>query len=98
MDGTNVTGLCATYDSRKETQAYEIQLFKRTPLSVGDEVRIVYHPLSIEADTRIVGIGASDTVTVLWEAGKTTLLKIYSAPFNFFHTIIFSSHFLTFPL
>ena len=56
MDGTNVTGLCATYDSRKETQAYEIQLFKRTPLSVGDEVRIVYRPLSIETDTRIVGM------------------------------------------
>lgn len=44
------------YDSRKETQAYEIQLFKRTPLSVGDEVRIVYRPLSIEIDTRIVGM------------------------------------------
>ena len=56
MDGTNVTGLSATYDSRKETQAYEIQLFKRTPLSVGDEVRIVYRPLSIETDTRIVGM------------------------------------------
>lgn len=56
MDGTNVTGLSATYDSRKETQAYEIQLFKRTPLSVGDEVRIVYRPLSIEIDTRIVGM------------------------------------------
>lgn len=56
MDGTNVTGLSATYDSRKETQAYEIQLFKRTPLSVGDEVRIVYRPLSIKTDTRIVGM------------------------------------------
>lgn len=56
MDGTNVTGLSATYDSRKETQAYEIQLFERTPLSVGDEVRIVYRPLSIETDTRIVGM------------------------------------------
>ena len=56
MDGTNVTGLSATYDSRKETQAYEIQLFKHTPLSVGDEVRIVYRPLSIETDTRIVGM------------------------------------------
>lgn len=71
MDGTNVTGLCATYDSRKETQAYEIQLFKRTPLSVGDEVRIVYHPLSIEADTRIVGMSYNpfDAHTVRIEVG-----------------------------
>lgn len=71
MDGTNVTGLSATYDSRKETQAYEIQLFKRTPLSVGDEVRIVYHPLSIETDTRIVGMTYNpfDTHSVRIEVG-----------------------------
>lgn len=56
MDGTNVTGLSATYDSRKNTQAYEIQLFKWVPISVGDEVRIRYRPLSIEVDTRIVGL------------------------------------------
>lgn len=71
MNGTNVTGLSATYDSRKETQAYEIQLFKRTPLSVGDEVRIVYHPLSIETDTRIVGMTYNpfDTHSVRVEVG-----------------------------
>lgn len=56
MDGTNVTGLSATYDSRKSTQAYEIQLFKRVSVSVGDEVRIQYRPLSIEVETRIVGL------------------------------------------
>lgn len=56
MDGTNVTALAATYDSRKDTQAYEIQLFKWVNISVGDEVRIVYRPLSIEVDTRIVGL------------------------------------------
>ena len=56
MDGTNVTGLSATYDSRKDTQSYEIQLFRRVDLSVGDEVRIRYRPLSIEVDTRIVGL------------------------------------------
>lgn len=56
MDGTNVTGLSATYDSRKSAQAYEIQLFKRVSVSVGDEVRIRYRPLSIEVETRIVGL------------------------------------------
>lgn len=56
MDGTNVTGLVTTLDSRRHTEAYEIQLFKRVDINVGDEVRIVYHPLSIEVDTRIVGL------------------------------------------
>ena len=51
-----VTGLSATYDSRKDTQSYEIQLFRRVDLSVVDEVRIRYRPLSIEVDTRIVGL------------------------------------------
>lgn len=71
MDGTNVTGLSATYDSRKNTQAYEIQLFKRVNLSVGDEVRIVYRPLSIEVETRIVGLTYNpfDRYTVRVEVG-----------------------------
>ena len=71
MDGTNVTGLSATFDSRQETQAYEIQLFKRVDLSVGDEVRIVYRPLSIEVETRIVGLTCNpfDRYTVQVEVG-----------------------------
>lgn len=72
MDGTNVTGLSATFDSRQETQAYEIQLFKRVDLSVGDEVRIVYRPLSIEVETRIVGLTCNpfDRYTVRVEVGN----------------------------
>lgn len=71
MDGTNVTGLSATFDSRQETQAYEIQLFKRVNLSVGDEVRIVYRPLSIAVETRIVGLTCNpfDRYTVRVEVG-----------------------------
>ena len=34
-------------------------------------------------------IEASDTVTLSGKPAKTTLLNFYSAPFNFFHTIIF---------
>ena len=56
MDGTNVTGLSATYDSRKNVQSYEIQFFKWVPISVGDEVHIRYRPLSINVNTRIVGL------------------------------------------
>ncbi len=72
MDGTNVTGLSATFDSRQETQAYEIQLFKRVNLSVGDEVRVVYRPLSIEVETRIVGLTCNpfDRYTVRVEVGN----------------------------
>ena len=35
-------------------------------------------------------IEVSDTVTVLWEANKTTLFNLSYEPFNYFHTIIFS--------
>lgn len=71
MDGKNVTSLSATFDSRKAAQAYELQLFKRVDLSVGDEVRIVYHPLSIQVDTRIVGLTYNpfDRYTVRVEVG-----------------------------
>ena len=71
MDGTNVTSLSATFDSRKDTQAYEIQLFKRVNLSVGDEVRIRYRPLSIDVDTRIVGLTCNpfDRYSVRVEVG-----------------------------
>ena len=69
--GKNVTSLSATFDSRKAAQAYEVQLFKRVDLSVGDEVRIVYHPLSIRVDTRIVGLTYNpfDRYTVRVEVG-----------------------------
>ncbi len=55
MDGKNVTSLSATFDSRKDTQAYEVKLYKLVELSVGDEVNITYRPLSINVNTRIVG-------------------------------------------
>lgn len=56
MDGKNVTNLSATYDSRKDTEAYEINLYKLVTLSVGDEVNITYRPMSINVNTRIVGL------------------------------------------
>lgn len=56
MDGKNVTGLSATYDTDNGTEAYEISLFKAVNLELGDEIHIVYHPLDIDVSTRIVGI------------------------------------------
>ena len=56
MDGENVTGLCVTLDSREDTAAYEISLFKMSDLQAGDEVNITYTPMGINVDTRIVSI------------------------------------------
>lgn len=56
MDGENVTGLSVTLDSREDTAAYEISLFKMADLQAGDEVNITYTPMGIDVDTRIVSI------------------------------------------
>ena len=56
MDGENVTDLSVTLDSREDTAAYEISLFKMANLQAGDEVNITYTPMGINVDTRIVSI------------------------------------------
>lgn len=56
MDGENVTDLAVTLDSRENTAAYEISLFKMADLQAGDEVNITYTPMGIHVDTRIVSI------------------------------------------
>lgn len=56
MDGKNVTNLSVTLDSRENTQAYEISLFKMADLEAGDEVNITYRPMGVAVDTRIVAI------------------------------------------
>ena len=56
MDGENVTDLSVTLDSRENTAAYEISLFKMADLQAGDEVNITYTPMGVNVDTRIVSI------------------------------------------
>ena len=56
MDGENVTNLSVTQDSRENTAAYEISLFKMADLQAGDEVNITYTPMGVNVDTRIVSI------------------------------------------
>lgn len=56
MDGENVTDLSVTLDSREDTAAYEISLFKMANLQAGDEVNITYTPMGINVNTRIVSI------------------------------------------
>lgn len=88
MDGENVTDLSVTLDSREDTAAYEISLFKMAELDAGDEVNITYTPLGINVDTRIVGISynpfyrytvrveVGDYVPNLLESTSTQLDKI----------------------
>lgn len=56
MDGENVTDLSVTLDSREDTAAYEISLFKMADLQAGDEVNITFTPMGINVNTRIVSI------------------------------------------
>jgi len=56
MDGENVTDLSVTLDSRENTAAYEISLFKMADLQAGDEVNITYTPMGVNVNTRIVSI------------------------------------------
>ena len=72
----------------------ESQLFIQVCLLVLDSVTCMpcrsdgsrgSNDMDIEPDD----IEASDTVTLSGKPAKTTLLNFYSAPFNFFHTIIF---------
>lgn len=56
MDGTNVTDLTVTLDSREGTAAYEISLYQMAELETGDEVNITFRPMGVNVDTRIIGI------------------------------------------
>lgn len=52
----NVTDVGVTYESRAGTASYEIALGKGMDCMVGDEVKIVFSPLGINAETRIIAI------------------------------------------
>lgn len=52
----NVTDISVTYESRGGTASYEIALGKGMDCIVGDEVKIVFSPLGINTETRIIAI------------------------------------------
>nr|DAZ24558.1 MAG TPA: tail protein [Caudoviricetes sp.] len=56
MDGRNVSDLSVSTDGRAGTESYQITLYKRVDLSVGDELHIVFSPMNLDVETRIVGI------------------------------------------
>lgn len=56
MDSEHITDLSVSYDSREGTASYDLSLYKKSDISVGDEVKIRYKPLGIEVGTRIIEI------------------------------------------
>ena len=56
MNGRNVTAVSSTEEAREGTTSFEVTLYKLVTLGAGDEVHIKFEPLSIDVETRIVGI------------------------------------------
>ena len=56
MNGRNVTDISVSTDGRTGTASYQISLYKRVDLAVGDEVHIVFSPMELDVRTRIVGM------------------------------------------
>jgi hypothetical protein len=56
LESLNVTDVSVTYESRADTASYEIAFHKVADCAVGDEVRIVFSPLGVDTNTRIVAL------------------------------------------
>ncbi|CAI9390209.1 MULTISPECIES: prophage endopeptidase tail family protein [Bacillaceae] len=56
MDTKNVTDVSVSHDSRENASSYHISFFKLLSLSVGDNVHIVFRPLGIDVQTRIISL------------------------------------------
>ena len=54
MESRNVTNVGVTHDSRSSTASYEIAFFNLIDIAVGDLVHIVFSPLGIDVETRII--------------------------------------------
>ena len=65
MDGENVTDLSATLDSREDTAAYEISLFKMADLQAGDEVSV-----DVAEDGRLIATKADSPYSRAMDAGR----------------------------
>ena len=56
MDGKAVSDVTVTIDTRSGTSTFGLTLYKKLELSVGDNVHIVFHPYSLNEQTRIVSM------------------------------------------
>jgi hypothetical protein len=56
MDGKTVSDVSVTYDSRSGTAAYNLKLYKKADINVGDNIRIVFSPFGLDAETRIISL------------------------------------------
>ena len=56
LESRNVTNVSVTYESRASTASYEIAFHKIADCAVGDEVHIVFSPLGVNTQTRIIAM------------------------------------------
>lgn len=56
MESRNVTNVGVTVDARSNTVSYEIAFFKLVDIAVGDMAHIVFSPLGIDVNTRIISL------------------------------------------
>lgn len=56
MDTENVTNVGMSYNAAEHTETYSIELSRQVGVSLGDEIHIVFTPLSINKTKRITGL------------------------------------------
>lgn len=56
LDTDNVTDVSVSHNKRDGTTSYSVVLGRKTTLSAGDNVHIVFTPLSINVNTRIIAV------------------------------------------
>lgn len=56
MGTQNVRNVGMSYSRAEHTETYEIELYKKTGIDLGDEIHIVFHPLGLDKTKRISGI------------------------------------------
>lgn len=54
MGGKSVSDFTMSADLRAATQTYGLTLYKKLDFGVGDNIRIVFHPFNLDAETRII--------------------------------------------
>lgn len=56
MDSKNIRDVSATYDSRAMIASFELSFYRTADFSVGDEVAVVFRPLALDSEARIVSM------------------------------------------
>jgi len=56
MDTENVKNVGMSYNASENTETYSVELYRKQEIALGDEIHIVFRPLSIDKTKRIAGI------------------------------------------